>query len=211
MVNFKIAECYKIGDLLRLMELLRSPEGCPWDRAQTHRSIRDNMLEEAYEAADAIDRGDMDNLKEELGDVLFQTVFHSALAQEAGAFTFDDVVDGVCKKLVFRHPHVFGTEDAADGTQALSVWDARKREEKGQRTAADALDSVARALPALTRAEKLQKKAGREARLEDALGALLFSAVELGRLAGLDSEQALHKACEGFIRQYRAQEAGENA
>ena len=127
MVNFKIAECYKIGDLLRLMELLRSPGGCPWDRAQTHQSIRDNMLEEAYEAADAIDRGDMDNLKEELGDVLFQTVFPSALAQEAGAFTFDDVVDGVCKKLVFRHPHVFGTEDAADGSQAMLVWDARKR------------------------------------------------------------------------------------
>ena len=99
MVDFKIAECYKIGDLLRLMELLRSPEGCPWDRAQTHRSIRANMLEEAYEAADAIDRGDMDNLKEELGDVLFQTVFHSALAQEAGAFTFNDVVDGVCSNL----------------------------------------------------------------------------------------------------------------
>ena len=212
------------------MELLRSPEGCPWDRAQTHRSIRDNMLEEAYEAADAIDRGDMDNLKEELGDVLFQTVFHSALAQEAGAFTFDDVVDGVCKKLVFRHPHVFGTEDAADGTQALSVWDARKREEKGQRTAADALDSVARALPALTRASKLQSKAAKAgfdwrdaapaldklreelgeleravaegSNIEEELGDLLFAAVKVGRFTQVDGETALQKACEKFIRRF---------
>ena len=231
MVNFKIAECYKIGDLLRLMELLRSPEGCPWDRAQTHRSIRDNMLEEAYEAADAIERGDMDNLKEELGDVLFQTVFHSALAQEAGAFTFDDVVDGVCKKLVFRHPHVFGTEDAADGSQALSVWDARKRAEKGQRTAADALDSVARALPALTRASKLQSKAAKAgfdwkdaapaldklreelgeleravaegSNIEEELGDLLFAAVKVGRFTQVDGETALQKACEKFIRRFR--------
>lgn len=230
MVNFKIAECYKIGDLLRLMELLRSPEGCPWDRAQTHRSIRDNMLEEAYEAADAIERGDMDNLKEELGDVLFQTVFHSALAQEAGAFTFDDVVDGVCKKLVFRHPHVFGTEDAADGSQALSVWDARKRAEKGQRTAADALDSVARALPALTRASKLQSKAAKAgfdwrdaapaldklreelgeleravaegSNIEEELGDLLFAAVKVGRFTQVDGETALQKACEKFIRRF---------
>ena len=231
MVNFKIAECYKIGDLLRLMDLLRSPGGCPWDRAQTHQSIRDNMLEEAYEAADAIDRGDMDNLKEELGDVLFQTVFHSALAQEAGAFTFDDVVDGVCKKLVFRHPHVFGTEDAADGSQALLVWDARKREEKGQRTAADTLDSVARALPALTRASKLQSKAAKAgfdwkdaapaldklreelgeleraiaegSNIEEELGDLLFAAVKVGRFTQVDGETALQRACEKFIRRFR--------
>ena len=231
MVDFKVAECYKIGDLLRLMELLRSPEGCPWDRAQTHRSIRDNMLEEAYEAADAIDRGDMENLKEELGDVLFQTVFHSALAQEAGAFTFDDVVDGVCRKLVFRHPHVFGTEDAEDGPQALSVWDARKREEKGQRTAADTLDSVARALPALTRASKLQSKAAKAgfdwkdaapaldklreelgeleraiaegSNIEEELGDLLFAAVKVGRFTQVDGETALQRACEKFIRRFR--------
>ena len=231
MVDFKVAECYKIGDLLRLMELLRSPEGCPWDRAQTHRSIRDNMLEEAYEAADAIDHADMDNLKEELGDVLFQTVFHSALAQEAGAFTFNDVVDGVCRKLVFRHPHVFGTENAEDGTQALSVWDARKREEKGQRTAADTLDSVARALPALTRASKLQSKAAKAgfdwkdaapaldklreelgeleraiaegSNIEEELGDLLFAAVKVGRFTQVDGETALQRACEKFIRRFR--------
>lgn len=235
MVNFKIAECYKIGDLLRLMELLRSPGGCPWDRAQTHQSIRDNMLEEAYEAADAIDRGDMDNLKEELGDVLLQVVFHASMAREAGAFGFDDVVDGICKKLVYRHPHVFGTVEARDPDGALSAWDAQKRKEKGQSTAGDAMDSVARALPALTRAAKLQSKAAKagfdwrevspaldklseeleefrtavreDSNVEEELGDLLFAAVKAGRFAGVDGEAALQGACEKFIRRFRAVEA----
>ena len=220
-----------MDDLIRIMELLRSPGGCPWDQAQTHRSIRDNMLEEAYEAADAVDRGDMDNLKEELGDVLLQVVFHARMAQEAGCFTFDDVVDGICRKLVFRHPHVFGTAEAADPDGALSAWDARKRAEKGQKTAADSLDSVARALPALTRAAKLQSKAAKAgfdwrdpapaldklaeeleefqtavregSNVEEELGDLLFSAVKAGRFAGVDGETALEKACEKFIRRFR--------
>lgn len=220
-----------MDDLLKIMELLRAPGGCPWDRAQTHQSIRDNMLEEAYEAADAIDRMDMENLREELGDVLLQVVFHSSMASQAGYFTFDDVVNGVCQKLVFRHPHVFGTVDAKDPDGALSAWDAQKREEKGQRTAADALDSVARALPALTRAAKLQSKAAkagfdwREAapamdklseeleefqtavregsNIEEELGDLLFAAVKAGRFAGVDGETALQKACEKFIRRFR--------
>lgn len=220
-----------MADLLNIMELLRAPGGCPWDRAQTHQSIRDNMLEEAYEAADAIDNGDMDNLKEELGDVLLQVVFHSAIAREAGGFTFDDVVDGVCRKLVFRHPHVFGTAEALDPNGALSAWDNQKREEKGQQTAADMLDSVARALPALTRAAKLQSKAAKagfdwrdaapamdklseeleefqiavreDSNIEEELGDLLFAAVKAGRFAGVDGETALQKACEKFIRRFR--------
>lgn len=231
MVDFQMTEHYNVDDLRKIMELLRSPEGCPWDRRQTHQSIRENMLEEAYEAADAIDRMDMDNLKEELGDVLLQVVFHSCMAQEAGRFTFDDVVDGVCKKLVYRHPHVFGTVEAGDSEGALAAWDAQKRAEKGQLTHADALDSVARALPALTRASKLQgkaRKAGfdwREAspaldklseeveefrgavregsNVEEELGDVLFAAVKAGRFAGVDGETALHKACEKFIRRFR--------
>ena len=217
------------------MELLRSPEGCPWDRVQTHQSIRQNMLEEAYEAADAIDHMDMDNLKEELGDVLLQVVFHASMAQEAGRFTFDDVVDGVCRKLVYRHPHVFGAVEAGGPEGALSAWDAQKRAEKGQKTAADALDSVARALPGLTRAAKLQSKAAKagfdwkdispamdklseeleefrraveeDSNAEEELGDLLFAAVKAGRFAGVDGETALQKACEKFIRRFRRVEA----
>ena len=189
------------------------------------------MLEEAYEAADAIDRGDMDNLEEELGDVLLQVVFHAQMAREAGRFTFDDVVDGVCRKLIFRHPHVFGEQTADDAEGALSAWDAQKRREKGQRTTADAMDSVARAMPALMRAEKLQGKAAKagfdwpeigpaldkvseelselrraveeNANVEEELGDLLFAAAKAGRFAGVDPEHALQLACDKFIRRFR--------
>lgn len=231
MVDFQRAETYGITDLRKIMELLRAPGGCPWDMAQTHQSIRANMLEEAYEAAEAIDHMDMDNLKEELGDVLLQVVFHARMAEEAEQFTFDDVVDGICKKLVYRHPHVFGAGDAKDPEGALSAWDAQKRTEKGQKTTGDALDSVARALPALTRASKLQSKAHKagfdwrdissaldklseeleelktavreSSNVEEELGDLLFAAVKVGRFAQVDGEQALQRACEKFIRRFR--------
>lgn len=231
MVNSFYKAHYGMEDLLEIMAALRSPGGCPWDQAQDHRSIRPNMLEEAYEAADAIDRLDMANLKEELGDVLLQVVFHSRMAEEEGAFTFSDVVDGICQKLVFRHPHVFGAEQSADPEGALSAWDAQKRREKGQRTTGDAMDSVARALPALTRAAKLQEKAAKagfdwketssaldklseeleelrqavreDSNVEEELGDLLFAAVKVGRFTGVDGEDALQGACEKFIRRFR--------
>ena len=235
MVDFQYASHYTVDDLRRIMEALRAPDGCPWDRTQTHQSIRTNMLEEAYEAADAIDRGDMDNLKEELGDVLLQVVFHAQMAREAGRFTFDDVVDGVCRKLIFRHPHVFGEQIAGDAEGALSAWDAQKRREKGQRTTADAMDSVARAMPALMRAEKLQGKAAKagidwpgigpaldkaseelselrraveeDTNVEEELGDLLFAAAKVGRFAGVDPERALQLACDKFIRRFRRVES----
>jgi len=234
-VNFQRMDRYDINDLRRIMELLRSPEGCPWDKVQTHQSIRRDMLEEAYEVAEAIDNQDFDNLKEELGDVLFQVVFHSCMAQEQGKFTFDDVVDGVAQKMVFRHPHVFGTAEAEDTEQALITWDAQKQVEKDQKTAGDTLDAVARSLPALIRAEKIQKKAQKagfdwdnvnpvldklseeveelkqavreNSNVEEELGDLLFAAVKAGRFLQVDGEQALHNACEKFIRRFRRVEA----
>ena len=235
MVNFQRMDRYDINDLRRIMELLRSPEGCPWDKVQTHQSIRRDMLEEAYEVAEAIDNQDFDNLKEELGDVLFQVVFHSCMAQEQGKFTFDDVVNDVAQKMVFRHPHVFGSAQAEDTEQALTTWDAQKQVEKGQKTAGDTLDAVARSLPALIRAEKIQKKAQKagfdwdnvnpvldklseeveelkqavreNSNVEEELGDLLFAAAKAGRFLQVDGEQALHNACEKFIRRFRRVEA----
>ena len=230
MIDFQRMERYGMEDLRRIMEILRAPDGCPWDRVQTHQSIRRNMLEEAYEVAEAIDRDDTENLKEELGDVLLQVVFHSSMAQQENRFTFDDVVDGVCKKLVFRHPHLFGDVTAQDSEGALSAWEASKQVEKGQKTATDTLNAVARSLPALMRAEKLQSKAAKagfdwkdvspaldkleeevgelrkavseQSNVEEELGDVLFAAVKVGRFAGLDSEQALHNTCEKFIRRF---------
>ena len=231
MVNFQYMDSYGVEDLLHIMELLRAPEGCPWDQEQTHQSIRRNMLEEAYEAVEAIDEEDPEHLKEELGDVLLQVVFHACMAAEEGLFTFDDVVDGVAKKMVFRHPHVFGTVRAEDSVQALDTWDAQKREEKAQRTATDTLEAVARSLPALWRAEKVQKKAKKAGfdwpdvsgaldklseeleelktavaegtNVEEELGDLLFSAVNVSRFVKVDTEEALNGATDKFIGRFR--------
>ena len=155
MVNFQRKQRYGWGDLLTIMHLLRAPEGCPWDREQTHQSIRRNFLEETYEALDAIDRNDTPGMCEELGDVLLQVVFHSVMEEEQGRFTADDVVDGVAQKLVFRHTHVFGAAEAADSAQALEGWEAQKKKEKGFTSPADAVEAVPHTLPALWRAEKI--------------------------------------------------------
>lgn len=155
MVNFQRKQRYGWEDLLTIMHLLRAPEGCPWDREQTHQSIRRNFLEETYEALDAIDRNDTPGMCEELGDVLLQVVFHSVMEEEQGRFTADDVVDGVAQKLVFRHPHVFGAAEAADSAQALEGWEAQKKKEKGFTSPADAVEAVPHTLPALWRAEKI--------------------------------------------------------
>ena len=155
MVNFQRKERYGWEDLLTIMHLLRAPGGCPWDREQTHQSIRRNFLEETYEALDAIDRDDVPGMKEELGDVLLQVVFHAVMEDERGRFTPDDVVDGIAQKLVFRHAHVFGTAQASDSAQALEGWEAQKKLEKGYTSPADAVEAVPHTLPALWRAEKI--------------------------------------------------------
>ena len=229
---FQVKEKYGIQDLLEIMRILRSPEGCPWDREQTHQSIRTDFLEETHEALEAINNGDAEALKEELGDVLLQVVFHARIEEEQGVFAFDDVVDGICKKLVVRHPHVFGQETADSTGQVLRNWDAIKRQTKGGKTQADLLQSVPRTLPALMRAAKVQNRArrvgfdwpdvsgalealdsetaelkeaiagGDAAMVEEELGDLLFSAVNVSRFVKTDAEQALTGATDKFIRRF---------
>ena len=158
MVDFQCKRRYGWEDFLEIMRLLRAPGGCPWDAEQTHGSIRRNFLEETYEALDAIDRDDPAGMCEELGDVLMQAAFHAQIEAERGRFTMDDVVDGVAQKLVYRHPHVFGTVEVADSQEVLVNWEALKRKEKAQSTTADAIESVPHTLPALWRAEKIAGK-----------------------------------------------------
>jgi MazG family protein len=159
MVDFQCKSHYGWEDFLEIMRLLRAPGGCPWDIEQTHNSIRRNFLEETYEVLDALDRDDPHAMCEELGDVLMQVAFHTQIETERGRFTMDDVVDGVARKLVYRHPHVFGGAMQADTSdQVLVNWEALKRQEKGQRSTADAVEAVPHTLPALWRAEKIQNK-----------------------------------------------------
>ena len=161
MVDFQCKRRYDWEDFLRIMRLLRSPGGCPWDAEQTHQSIRRNFLEETYEALDALDRDDPVDMCEELGDVLMQVVFDATIEEERGRFTMADVVDGVAQKMVYRHPHVFGTVHVDNSDQVLVNWEKLKRTEKGQASTADAIEAVPHTLPALWRAEKVQKKAAK--------------------------------------------------
>ncbi len=158
MVDFQCKPRYGWEDLLEITRLLRSPGGCPWDKEQTHGSIRRNFLEETYEVLDALDRDDAHDMCEELGDILMQVTLHTQIEVERGHFTMDDVVDGVAKKLVYRHPHVFGTAQADTSEEVLVNWEALKRTEKGQQSTADAIESVPHTLPALWRAEKIASK-----------------------------------------------------
>lgn len=230
MIDFVRKETYGLNDLKNIVALLRGPGGCPWDAEQTHEGIRRDLLEECYEVVEAINQKNSEHLQEELGDVLLQVVFLSQLEQEAGRFDFEAVADGICKKLIFRHPHVFGDVSVADSAEVLVNWDKLKREEKGQETYTDTLTSVATSLPALWRAEKVQKKAKKagfdwpdaagaldklseelgelkeaidqNTNVEEELGDLLFAAVNVARFVKADPEQTLTAATEKFISRF---------
>lgn len=236
MVEFEFKSNYNFDDLVNIMAILRSPEGCPWDREQTHKSIRRDFLEECYEAIEAIDTDDRELLLEELGDVLLQVVFHSQIEAEVNGFTADDVCDGICKKLIIRHPHVFGDVNAEDSETVLKNWDAIKMQTKSQKTHSEVMHSVSPALPALIRADKIQGKAkkigfdyqsaqaaldkleeevnelkkalaeGDKLSAEAELGDVLFSAVNVGRLMKVDSEKALSDTSERFISRFEGME-----
>lgn len=228
MINFVRKEKYGFDDLVRITKILRSPEGCPWDREQTHKSIRMNFVEETFEACEAIDNDDTVLLREELGDVLAQVVFHAELESEIGSFDIDDVADGVCKKFIERHPHVFGDVSADTSDEVLKNWDEIKRREKNQKTHFSAMDSVARSLPALMRAEKLQSKAKKAglpqkslaelsaqiadelARGEDmSIGDVLFDVVRIARILNVNPEEELDRRNERFLAGFKKLE-GEN-
>lgn len=235
-MDFVNKKSYDFNDLIEIMKFLRAPDGCPWDRVQTHESIRSNFIEETYEVIEAIDNKDNELMKEELGDVLLQVVFHSEMAAEENAFDINDVINDVCKKLVIRHPHVFGDVKADNSEEALKSWDDVKMKTKSQDRQSDAMLSVARSLPSLMRAEKIQKKAAKvgfdwdnvdeamekipeelselrqavadnnQADIAEELGDLLFSVVNVSRFLKVDSEKALYDACDKFTSRFTSLE-----
>ncbi len=233
-MDFEFKNRYNIYDMLEIMKILRSDNGCPWDKEQDHHSIRKDFIEEVYEAVEAIDLEDTALLREELGDVLLQVVFHARIEEEQGSFCFDDVVDEVCQKLITRHPHVFGNVSAETSDEVLKNWNNIKQETKGQDTYTETLESVCSALPALMRAQKLgqcAKRAGMDfdsvsdaissleseiaelkaaidgqGDISEEIGDVLFSAVNVSRLCSVDAEEALSRSSDKFTERFRKTE-----
>ena len=195
---------YNFQDLIELMSTLRSENGCPWDRAQTHKSIKENLIEETYEVLSAIDADDTENLCEELGDVLLQVVFHTQMAKEAGKFDINDVITALCRKLIGRHAHVFGDKKAADAGEALLSWDEAKSKEKGkQDREGKTLAGVPSNMPAILRSYKIQKKAAKVgfdwSSPEEVLGKVLEEVEELREAYREGNENKVHEEAGDLI------------
>ncbi|MBE6718621.1 MAG: MazG family protein [Ruminococcaceae bacterium] len=210
--EMKNKERFTADDLRKIMEILRSENGCPWDREQTHKSIRQDLLEEAYETAEAIDAESDEMLCEELGDVMLQVMFHSRIAEEQGRFTVDDVYTGVCKKMIERHPHIFGDVEVNSVEDVLTNWDAIKQNSKKRDTLKEQLDGVCKALPSLMLASKYVSKVQKNGIdiktgvsiddiSEEKIGDLLFDIVAVCKKNGVDAELALQKKCERFLNE----------
>jgi len=227
---------YDYFHLIEIMERLRAKDGCPWDKEQTHKSITPYLLEEAYEAIDAIDEDAPEKLYDELGDVLLQVVFHAQIAKEHGEFNESDITDAVCKKMISRHPHIFSNVVANTSEQVLINWDIIKKDEKQLKTHSEIIRDVPKALPALARAQKIQQKAakagfdwadfigafeklpeeflelkqalasGDKQSIEDETGDLLFTIVNIARHMGVQSELALYHSTEKFILRFEIME-----
>lgn len=225
-------EIFDFNDLVEIMDELRGPDGCPWDREQTHESLKRYLIEECYEVLEAIDVQNDDMLIEELGDVLLQVVFHSQIGKEEGFFGINDVIHGICNKLITRHPHVFAQVKVNDSNDVLKNWDEIKKEEQGLKTHADALRHVPKQLPALLRADKVQRKAAKvgfdwdkvedamnkvceelneikgvyksdnQAKIVEEVGDLIFSTVNVARFLDIDPEIALNITIDKFIRRF---------
>ena len=219
-------------DLKEIIERLRRPDGCPWDRVQTPASIKMNVIEEAYELVDAIDLDDDEKILEEVGDLLMQVVFHVIMKEEQSAFSWTDMTSAVCDKLIFRHTHVFGKDKASDAAGVLNVWESNKMKEKGQETFADSVNDVPKAFPAALRAQKVGKRAAKAGldfadvkeaaeqlqrelveffealagkdgeKIEKEMGDVLFAAVSVARKAGVDAEKALKESVDRFAARF---------
>ena len=230
MVDFEIKDCYKFDDLLRIMEILRAPDGCMWDREQDHHSIRRNFIEETYEVCEAIDDEDTEHMKEELGDVLLQVVFHTQMEKEKGTFNIDDVADGICKKLIYRHPHVFGDASADTAKKVEQSWEQLKLKEKGGNKTV--LEGVPASLPSVVKAHRIQDKARNVGfdweqrdqvwdkvheeftelkeeidkmdadKMEGEFGDLFFSLINAARLYKINPDNALERTNQKFIRRF---------
>lgn len=233
MADFQFKKNYNVYDLAEIVKMLRSENGCPWDKVQTHETIRNNFLEEVYEVIEAIDMKNADMLKEELGDVLLQVVFHCEMEAEINSFTLDDAANDICQKLIIRHPHVFGDINVKNTDEVLTNWENIKQQTKGQESYTDTLESVPKVFPALMRGQKLGKRAARAGmdfentdkafealesetaelkealsendadRIAEELGDLLFSCCNVARLNGIDAEEALQRANEKFISRFK--------
>ncbi|MBO7148695.1 MAG: MazG family protein [Clostridia bacterium] len=210
--GLKNKNSYTFDDLCDIMALLRSPQGCVWDREQDHKSIRKNFIEEAYEVCEAIDEENAVHLCEELGDVMLQVVFHTQMEKEKGSFDINDVVSGICKKLIFRHPHVFGELSINTPEGVSDNWDAIKKIEKGQKNVGDVLESVPKTLPSLMRAQKINKKAEKNGLVlcEDDAGLdaldkaeyaeILMKICKSANKKGIDLEELLEQKCTDEIK-----------